>query len=164
MDANGFLNVSATDKTTGKSNRITIADNRACLSKEEIERMVSEAGRYKAKYAAATERISAKNGLEPYAHKFRNSLPDEKLTGRFDHANKAQERSEQSDLVARLVTGGVEGGVRGALRGRARGGCQPDHDEAVCGCRWLAQWFTGAAPSGGEDGHSIQEVNSAFVM
>lgn len=49
IDANGILNVSASDKTTGKSNRITITNDKGRLSKEEIERMVNEAEQYKGK-------------------------------------------------------------------------------------------------------------------
>ena len=49
IDANGILNVSASDKTTGKSNRITITNDKGRLSKEEIERMVEEAEKYKGK-------------------------------------------------------------------------------------------------------------------
>ena len=47
IDANGILNVSASDKTTGKSNRITITNDKGRLSKEEIDRMVNEAEKYK---------------------------------------------------------------------------------------------------------------------
>src|SRR6201992_1025821 len=61
IDANGILNVSASDKTTGKSNRITITNDKGRLSKEEIERMVSEAEKYKAEDEAAASRIQAKN-------------------------------------------------------------------------------------------------------
>jgi L1 cell adhesion molecule like protein len=50
IDANGILNVSASDKTTGKSNRITITNDKGRLSKEEIERMVEEAEKYKCTY------------------------------------------------------------------------------------------------------------------
>ena len=49
IDANGILNVSASDKTTGKSNKIVITNDKGRLSKEEIERMVSEAEKYKGK-------------------------------------------------------------------------------------------------------------------
>jgi len=49
MDANGILNVSASDKTTGKSNRITITNDKGRLSKEEIDRMVDEAEKYNGK-------------------------------------------------------------------------------------------------------------------
>ena len=46
IDANGILNVSALDKTTGNSNRITITNDKGRLSKEEIDRMVEEAEKY----------------------------------------------------------------------------------------------------------------------
>ena len=49
IDANGILNVSASDKTTGKSNRIAITNDKGRLSKEEIDRMVEEAEKYKGK-------------------------------------------------------------------------------------------------------------------
>merc|ERR1719473_2029039 len=47
IDANGILNVSAEDKTTGKKNKITITNDKGRLSKEDIERMVQEAEKYK---------------------------------------------------------------------------------------------------------------------
>jgi heat shock 70kDa protein 1/2/6/8 len=47
IDANGILNVSAADKTSGKSSRITITNDKGRLSKEEIDRMVEEAEKYK---------------------------------------------------------------------------------------------------------------------
>ena len=49
MDTNSILKVSALDKTTGKSNRITITNDKGHLSKEEIDRMVEEAEKYKGK-------------------------------------------------------------------------------------------------------------------
>ncbi|KAI6036106.1 heat shock protein 70 family [Pisolithus microcarpus] len=60
IDANGILNVSASDKTTSKSNRITITNDKGRLSKEEIERMVSEAEKYKAEDEAMAARIQAR--------------------------------------------------------------------------------------------------------
>lgn len=47
IDANGILNVSAQDKSTGKQNKITITNDKGRLSKDEIERMVQEAEKYK---------------------------------------------------------------------------------------------------------------------
>merc|ERR1712135_5382 len=60
IDANGILNVSAQDKSTGKSNQITITNDKGRLSKEEIERMVAEAEKYKSDDDAQRDRISAK--------------------------------------------------------------------------------------------------------
>ncbi|KAK4700428.1 heat shock 70kDa protein 1/2/6/8, partial [Phenoliferia sp. Uapishka_3] len=87
IDANGILNVSAADKTTGKSNKITITNDKGRLSKEEIERMVSEAEQYKAEDEAATARISAKNGLETYSYNLRNSIEGD-LKDKLDPADK----------------------------------------------------------------------------
>ncbi|KIK16377.1 hypothetical protein PISMIDRAFT_268287 [Pisolithus microcarpus 441] len=74
IEANGILNVSASDKTTGKSNRITITNDKGRLSKEEIERMVLEAEKYKAGDEATPARIQAKDDLESYAYHLRNTL------------------------------------------------------------------------------------------
>jgi heat shock protein 1/8 len=102
IDANGILNVSAADKTTGKSNRITITNDKGRLSKEEIERMVNEAEKYKAEDEAATARIQAKNGLESYSYNLRNSLTDEKLADKFDAADKAKLKSAVDDTITWL--------------------------------------------------------------
>ena len=47
IDANGILNVSALEKGTGKTQKITITNDKGRLSKEEIEKMVSEAEKFK---------------------------------------------------------------------------------------------------------------------
>jgi heat shock 70kDa protein 1/2/6/8 len=88
VDANGILNVSAVDKSTGKQNKITITNDKGRLSKEEIERMVADAEKYKAEDEEAAERIKAKNGLESYAYNLRNTLQDEKLAGKLDSGDK----------------------------------------------------------------------------
>jgi heat shock 70kDa protein 1/2/6/8 len=49
IDANGILNVTASDKTTGNFNSLTITNDKGRLSKEEITRMVAEAEKYKGK-------------------------------------------------------------------------------------------------------------------
>src|SRR4051812_38037393 len=78
VDANGILNVSALDKTTGRINKITITNDKGRLSKEEIDRMVAEAEKYKDEDEKAAQRIQAKNGLESYAYNLRNTMQDEK--------------------------------------------------------------------------------------
>merc|ERR1739838_550327 len=59
IDANGILNVSAADKSTGKQNKITITNDKGRLSKEEIERMVDDAEKFKAEDEKQREKISA---------------------------------------------------------------------------------------------------------
>ena len=66
IDANGILNVSAVDKSTGKSNKITITNDKGRLSKEDIDRMVNDAERYKEEDDRQKEKIAARNKLESY--------------------------------------------------------------------------------------------------
>ena len=76
------------DKTTGRSNKITITNDKGRLSKEEIEKMIAEAEKYKKEDEEAAERITSKNALESYSYNLRNSLADEKVGGKMDVADK----------------------------------------------------------------------------
>ena len=87
IDANGILNVSASDKSTGKQNKITITNDKGRLSKEEIERMVSDAEKFKNDDAKQKERISAKNGLESYCFNMKTTIEDEKLKDKLSEAD-----------------------------------------------------------------------------
>jgi len=62
------LNVSAVDKSTGKSNKITITNDKGRLSKDEIERLVKDAEKYKTEDDAIKKKVEAKNGLENYCY------------------------------------------------------------------------------------------------
>merc|ERR1712073_88783 len=79
IDANGILNVSAADKSTGKQNKITITNDKGRLSKEEIEKMVNDAEKFKADDEKQKERISSKNGLESYCFNVKTTIEDEKM-------------------------------------------------------------------------------------
>ncbi len=79
IDANGILNVTAVEKSTGKENKITIKNDKGRLSADEIERMVQEAEKFKAEDEANRARIEAKNGLENYVFSVRNSLNEPQL-------------------------------------------------------------------------------------
>ena len=78
VDANGILNVSAAEKSTGKSQKITITNEKGRLSKDDIERMVSDAEALAEEDKKAMERIEAKNELESYLYNARNTVRDEK--------------------------------------------------------------------------------------
>ncbi|EGG05645.1 uncharacterized protein MELLADRAFT_72112 [Melampsora larici-populina 98AG31] len=101
VDANGILNVSASDKTTGKSSRITITNDKGRLSKEDIERMVSDAEKYKSEDEAAASRIQAKNGLESYAYNLKNSVEGD-LKDKLDAGDKATLEKEISETISWL--------------------------------------------------------------
>merc|ERR1712203_154546 len=88
IDANGILNVSAMDKSSGKQNKITITNDKGRLSKEEIERMVNDAETFKAEDEKQKERISAKNNLESYCFNMKSTLDDEKLKDKISDSDK----------------------------------------------------------------------------
>jgi len=84
IDANGILNVSASDKSTGKQNQITITNDKGRLSQEDIDRMVSEAEQFKEEDDKNKQKIEAKNGLENYCYSMKNTLQEEKLKDKFE--------------------------------------------------------------------------------
>ncbi|CAO3630272.1 unnamed protein product [Cunninghamella echinulata] len=94
VDANGILNVNALDKTTGKSNKITITNDKGRLSKEEIERMVNEAEKFKEEDEEAAQRIKARNNLEAYTYQLRNTLQE--------HGDKLN-NDEDKEKVTKII-------------------------------------------------------------
>uniref|UniRef100_A0AAZ3PKW5 Uncharacterized protein n=1 Tax=Oncorhynchus tshawytscha TaxID=74940 RepID=A0AAZ3PKW5_ONCTS len=88
IDANGIMNVSASDKSTGKENKITITNDKGRLSKEDIERMVQEAEQYKAADDVQRDKVASKNGLESYAFNMKSTVEDEKLKGKLSDEDK----------------------------------------------------------------------------
>ncbi|XP_046556963.1 heat shock protein 70 B2-like [Haliotis rubra] len=76
IDANGIMNVSAQDKSTGKSSKITITNDKGRLSKEEIDRMVNEADTYREEDEKQRERVTARNQLEAYVFSARQAVGD----------------------------------------------------------------------------------------
>jgi heat shock protein 1/8 len=90
IDENGIMNVSATCKTTGKCEKITITNNKGRLSKEDIERLVKDAEKYKAEDELIKKKIEAKNALENYTYSVRNTLKDEKLKDKFPEEEKTK--------------------------------------------------------------------------
>merc|ERR1711898_12452 len=83
IDANGIMNVNASDKSTGKSNQITITNEKGRLSQADIDRMVSE----------------AKNGLENYCYSMRNTLSEEKLQDKFEGDDKTKIEKDLQAVV-----------------------------------------------------------------
>ena len=92
VDANGILQVSAEDKGTGKSEKITITSDKGRLSEDEIERMVREAEEFKEADEEAAKKVNARNGLEGYAYNLRNSLEDDEkgLADKLEDEEKEQ--------------------------------------------------------------------------
>ena len=102
IDANGILNVSAEDKSTGQKNKITITNDKGRLSKEEIERMVQEAEKYKAEDEEHKKKIEAKNGLENYAYNMKNTMNDDNVGGKIDADDKAKITAAVEETISWL--------------------------------------------------------------
>jgi L1 cell adhesion molecule like protein len=99
IDANGILNVSATDKSTNRTNKITITNDKGRLSKDDIERMVAEAEKYRKEDEQARERVGSKNGLESYAYNLRNTVNDDKLKDKLVGEERARLEKAIDDTV-----------------------------------------------------------------
>jgi L1 cell adhesion molecule like protein len=86
--ANGILNITAVENSTGKENKITITNDKCRLSKEEIERMVNDAEKYRADDDKQNQTISAKNALELYCFDMESELEDGKLKDKISESDK----------------------------------------------------------------------------
>nr|AGY56119.1 heat shock protein 70 [Mytilus coruscus] len=99
IDANGILNVSAVDKSTGKENKITITNDKGRLSKEEIERMVNDAEKYKVEDEKQKDRITAKNSLESYSFNMKQTVEDEKLKDKISESDKKEIMDKCDEII-----------------------------------------------------------------
>jgi len=170
LDANGILNVAAEDKKGGKKNKITITSDRG-RSKEQIEKMVADAERYKAEDQKHADRVKAKNAVEHYIYTVRSTLQDEKFKDKITAEDKAKaeqcikdtqkwldsnEHAEKDEYEAKQKE--VEGVCMPILTkayqgaGGAPGGA-PDMDMGGMG------GAGGAGPSAGGKGPTVEEVD-----
>eukprot|EP01123_Difflugia_compressa_P008236 TRINITY_DN23_c0_g2_i7.p1 TRINITY_DN23_c0_g2~~TRINITY_DN23_c0_g2_i7.p1 ORF type:complete len:235 (-),score=89.05 TRINITY_DN23_c0_g2_i7:88-714(-) len=177
LDANGILQVGAVDKTTGKSERITITNDKGRLSAEQIEKMVNDAEKYKADDQKQKERIEAKNGLENYAYTIRTSIADEAVASKLDASdkkkltdavdsmlswldthqgsNKEEFEAKQKELeaIAMPIMSKLAGAAGGGAPGGFPGGGFPGGPGGFPG-----GGFPGAPPSGGQ-GPTVDDVD-----
>ncbi|KAL3824651.1 hypothetical protein ACJIZ3_020680 [Penstemon smallii] len=169
IDANGILNVSAEDKTAGVKNKITITNDKGRLSKEDIEKMVRDAERYKAEDEEVKKKVEAKNGLENYAYNMRNTVRDEKLATKLDPSDKGRiekaveetiewldknQLAEVDELEDKLkeLEGICNPIISKMYQGGGGGGGAPMDDE-------MAGGSGGTGGSGGGAGPKIEEVD-----
>ena len=102
VDANGILNVSAVEKAGGKSEKITITNDKGRLSKEEIERMVGESEKFKAEDDKQKERIEAKNGLESYCFNAKSTLEDGNAKDKISDEERNAVLEKCNEIIAWL--------------------------------------------------------------
>lgn len=143
IDANGILNVSAEDKTAGVKNKITITNDKGRLSKEEIEKMVHDAEKYKAEDEEVKRKVDAKNALENYAYNMRNTIRDEKFAGKLDPADKSK--------IEEAINGAISWLDQNQLAEVDEFEDKTKELEGICNPIIAKMYQGGAAPMGGED-------------
>ena len=99
IDANSILNVTAVEKSTGKNNKIVITNDKGRLSKDDIDRLVKEAEKFKDEDNKVKERIEAKNTLEQYCYQVRQALSEEKLKDKFSEDEKKQIETKVDEIL-----------------------------------------------------------------
>merc|ERR1719240_1886698 len=101
VDANGILQVSAEDKGTGKSEKITITAEKGRLSEEDIERMVKEAEEFADEDKKTKDRIDGRNGLEGYLYNVKNSIEDEEkgVAAKIEEDDKTKVSDAVKDVL-----------------------------------------------------------------
>lgn len=89
------MNIHAMDKASQKTNKITITNDKGRLTKDDIEKLVKDAEKFKAEDEILKGKIDAKNSLEQTTYSIRNTLKDEKLKDKFS----AEETAKLNGLV-----------------------------------------------------------------
>ena len=100
IDSNGILIVSASDKSTGKIEKVTIKNDKGRLNQEDIEAMISDAEKFKEEDTINAKIVEERNNLENYTYGIKSSLDNEQLKDKFTE----QQRNELNGLVDETQT------------------------------------------------------------
>lgn len=100
VNADGIMNVSAQDKSTGNVKKITIKNEKGRLSQADIDKMVADAEKYKAQDELVRKKIEAKNALEGYCYGVKNSLNNEQFASAVSQSDKDTINKEINDTLA----------------------------------------------------------------
>lgn len=88
IDENGILNVTATEESSGKSNKITITNDKGRLTPEQIKRMVDEAQKHAEDDKKIKDQIDARNNFDSHVHMIKKTLSDEQLASKLSSTDK----------------------------------------------------------------------------
>ena len=102
IDANGILNESAKDQSTGRTNAITITNDTGRLSKADIDRMVAEAEKFKKEDEMQREKITARNSLESYGYSVKQTAEDPNVENKLDTADLETVKEKTQEVMAWL--------------------------------------------------------------
>ena len=104
VDANGILNVSATEKTTGKKQKITISNDGSRLSQDEIDQMVKDAEKFKEQDEKQKQTLEAKNQFENYIYHMKSTIQDDKMKEKLgDDYQNIEKKLKQAEQVLEVV-------------------------------------------------------------
>jgi L1 cell adhesion molecule like protein len=106
VDANCIMKVSAKDKGSGKSQEITIKNEKGRLSEADIERMVNEAEKYADEDNKIKERVEAKSDLESYCYSLSTTLENEQIKNKITDEDKKLIQDKSSETLTWLETMG----------------------------------------------------------
>ena len=108
IDANGILSVSALEKSTGKTENITVTNDKGRLSAEDIEEMISNAEKYKDEDNKIKLIIDAKNNLEMVLYQTKGMLENKELKEKMSEENIEKINSKCSEIEEWLLTDSQE--------------------------------------------------------
>merc|ERR1712153_23848 len=98
IDENSILTVSANDKGTGKTETITITNDKGRLTKEEIDQMVKDGEKFAEEDKAVKEKIDSRNQFENYIYQMKNSVEDkDKLAEKLAEDEKSKIKDALTD-------------------------------------------------------------------
>ncbi|KOB78088.1 Heat shock protein 70-3 [Operophtera brumata] len=97
LDANGILNVSAKENSTGKSKNIIIKNDKGRLSQIEIDRMLDEADKYKAEDDRQRDRVAARNKLESYVYGVKQAIDE--FGSKLPETERSKARRKCEDTI-----------------------------------------------------------------
>jgi len=109
VDANGILNVSALEKSGGKSNKITITNDKGRLSAADIERMVKEAEKFASQDEEQKNRVASKNSLEGYTYSLKQTMEDPAAGGKLPAEDKETLTKKVTEVLAWLESNQTAG-------------------------------------------------------
>jgi L1 cell adhesion molecule like protein len=171
IDANGIVQVSALESSSGKSNKITITNDKGRLSKEDIERMVKEAEQFKDEDEQNKKKLEAKNEFENYVYNTRNSLKDAKDDQYWKEAESTVEEAivwlnEHQDESAETYTDKmkeVEDKVKPIIMKMYQAGGPPDGPGGPGGPSGMPDMNMGGMPGmGGMPNFSPEQMQEAM--
>jgi len=150
LDANGILNVTACDKGTGKEEKITITNDKGRLSKEDIDKMVADAEKYKHEDEQQRKKIESKNALEGYAYSMKTSLQEAQNLDENDKKIALDKIDDTISWIDNNLTAEVD-----EFEDKKK------ELEEVCNPIVQKMYASGAGPNPGPDGFPTPEESSS---